>query len=281
MKSTSKPLCYVDIPTIALGDYIVLKQCDPYKHVFGLPFDAYFDSDAFEEDDHYMVEDLSALTIAQFQHDSFSKPRYLKRKEYSVFVFDSVSELTRKTGFVQSKMGLIYHDRTGLCFPITSQLVLLLIAVSSRFSKVSKTQAFELLYGDLESVPIRCGSYKPRKIAKKVCADFAKKRLMKLQRQGQPYSKSDKHRSSLIEPQGGQIAQISEADGEAFTKGISVGSKKVPTNTKTQWGSACKGMGFEPISCGPPTQVVDAGGSFNFANNFQGKKDQSMGFGFK
>lgn len=283
MISSSKLLCLVDNPRFSLGDCIVLKQCDSSRSIFGFPFDVYFDSDALHENDHYLVEDLSALTIAKFQHDSFNQPRYLKHKQYSIFVFNNVSELARKTGFFQSKMGLVYHDRDGLCYPITAQLILLLIAVSSHFSKSSKTRAFECLYGGLDSIPLRFESYTPRKIANKVCVAFAKeRRLKKLQGQRQPYSKSKNGKKDIYEPQGGgQIAHISEADGEAFTKGISVGSKKAPTNTKTQWGSACKGMGFEPISCGPPTQVVDAGGSFNCANNFQGKKDQSMGFGFK
>lgn len=278
---SSKPKCFVDNPRLSLGDYVVLKQCDISESIFGFPFNIYYDSDSFEEDDHYLVEDLSALTIAKFQHDSFSQPRYLKHKQYSIFVFNDVSELARKTGFCQSKMGLVYHDRDGLCYPITAQLILLLIAVSSTFSKIGRTQAFEYLYGDLDSVPIRYGSYTPRKIARKVCA-ANKRRLKKLQGQRQPYSKSNRNQKDKYGPQGGGTVQITEADGEAFTKGLSVGSK--PKSSKPapkEWARGCKGIGFDQLSSESDSQVVDAGRYFNSSDYFVQKKSSALAFGPK
>lgn len=179
------------------GNQVRIRSVDPSKNVItGLPFEATYCPDLLDGDSFYIATSLTAMDIAHFQLDSFSTPRYLKNGKFSILTFKDENYPQLDFGFVATANGLVFKDKHGLCFPITHQLIMLLVAISPYFPKEMKRIAFQQCYGDIESVPIRYGDKKPRQIARMIYREyFDRKRVTELHGRGQPYSKVLKHKS--------------------------------------------------------------------------------------
>lgn len=144
----------------------MLKQCDPSSSIFGLPFEVVFGGKTLLFNAHLLVSDLRSCTIDRFQYYGFSKPHFLRHNEYSLLYFERTGCLIHQSGFYLSPLGLLYCDDCGFYFPITQQLIYLLLAVSPTFPY--RKLALDLLCGTINSVPIRYKRLTPHALASRV-----------------------------------------------------------------------------------------------------------------
>jgi hypothetical protein len=144
----------------------VLKQCSPSSNIFGLPFEVVYGGKSLLCNVHHLVSDLLHSTLDRFQDYGFSKPRFLSYNRFTLMYFDRVGFFTHQPGFYLSQLGLLYCDDCGFYFPITQQLIYLLLAISPAFPY--KGLALDLLCGTVNSVPIRYKKLPPHAIAKMI-----------------------------------------------------------------------------------------------------------------
>lgn len=190
------------------GNQIRIRYVDPSKNVItGLPFEALYRQELVDGTGSYIATSMTAMDIAHFQMDHFAQPTYLQAGEFSILTFKDVKYPERDIGFVATSNGLIFKDKHGLCFPLTEQLILLLVAISPYFPRDMKYNAFRDCYGDIQSTPIRCGDKLPRQIARMLFKRYFKmrKRVTKLHGQERPYSNVPQSDSLDYEPQSGGV----------------------------------------------------------------------------
>lgn len=157
------------------GDQIRIKSIEPSKNLItGLPFQATYCPNQLDSDGFHVAHSVTAEDISMFRSSSLVNPKYVDYGNFSMLTFEDGNNPKLNCGFVATNAGLIFKDEQEICFPLTHQLILLLVAISPYFPKERKRLAFVHCYGDIETVPIRCRDKKPRQIARMLFRKYSK-----------------------------------------------------------------------------------------------------------